>query len=64
MDIFEAMFGGGGMGGGGPQKARKGKPVLKELRVKLEDIYNGKMFKVPHSRKKLCDDCDGKGGAN
>lgn len=30
----------------------------------LEDIQSGKMFKIPHSKKKLCDTCDGKGGAN
>ena len=42
------MFGGGGRAkSSGP---RKGKPVLKELKVKLEDIYSGKMFKVPHKR--------------
>lgn len=45
-DLFD-MF---GMGGGqrGPKKAQKGKPVLKELKVTLEDVYSGKMIKLPH----------------
>jgi DnaJ-class molecular chaperone len=45
-DLFD-MF---GMGGGqrGPKKPQKGKPVLKELKVTLEDIYSGKLFKLPH----------------
>jgi hypothetical protein len=34
------------------------------LKVTLEDIQNGKLFKIPHTKKKLCDECDGKGGAN
>lgn len=34
------------------------------MKVSLEDIYNGKVFKIPHSRKKCCETCDGKGGAN
>jgi DnaJ-class molecular chaperone len=30
----------------------------------LEDIYKGKMFKLPHSHKKCCEACEGKGGSN
>jgi len=63
-DIFD-MFGmGGGGGRGGPRKPQKGKPVAKDLKVTLEEVYNGKLFKIPHSRKKCCEGCDGKGGAN
>lgn len=43
-DIFD-MFGMGG-GGRGPKKAQKGKSIAKDLKVTLEDIYNGKMFKI------------------
>lgn len=58
FDIFENLFGGGGRGGkkAGP---KKGKPALVPVKVSLEDIYQGKMFKYNHSRKKLCDSCDG-----
>jgi DnaJ family protein A protein 2 len=34
------------------------------LDVKLEDVFLGKMVKLPHNRKKICDACDGKGGSN
>lgn len=48
-DIFD-MF---GMGGGGQakKKAQKGKPVLKELKVTLEEVYTGKLYKLPHAKK-------------
>lgn len=55
-----------GMGGGGARqkKAQKGKSIAKDLKVSLEDIYKGKMMKLPHQRKKCCEACDGKGGSN
>lgn len=62
-DIF-SMFGMGGGGRGGPKKPQKGKSIAKDLQVSLEDIYNGKMVKIPHNRKKCCETCDGKGGSN
>lgn len=65
-DIFD-MFGMGGAGMGGqrgPKRAQKGKSIAKDLKVSLEDVFNGKMIKLSHTRKKLCDGCDGKGGAN
>ena len=34
------------------------------MKITLEDAYTGKMNKVNHTRKKLCEGCDGKGGAN
>ena len=64
-DIFDMFgMGGGGGGRGGPRKPQKGKPVAKDIKVTLEEVYNGKVFKIPHSRKKCCEGCDGKGGAN
>lgn len=62
-DIFD-MFGMGGGGRGGPKKPQKGKSIAKDLKVTLEDIYKGKMFKLPHSHKKCCEACEGKGGSN
>jgi len=65
-DIFSAFFGGGGSpfgGGGGRQRERKGKDVVHELRVSLDDLYNGTLKKLAINRKKLCSDCDGRGGA-
>lgn len=34
------------------------------MSVTLEDVFNGKMVKLNHNRKKCCEGCDGKGGAN
>lgn len=64
FDPFEGLLGGllGGRGGKGGNKPKKAKPTLKELKVTLEDVYNGKMAKLPHTRSKACPSCDGKGG--
>jgi len=40
----------------------KGK--LREVSVTLEDVYEGKMINLKHTRKRTCEGCDGKGGAN
>lgn len=37
---------------------------MKEIHVTLEDVYNGKMVTVPHTRKRICQECNGKGGKN
>lgn len=65
-DIFSQFFGGGmgGMGGQKSNKPKKGKPVLKELKVSLEDVYKGKMMKLSINRKRVCAACDGLGGKN
>jgi DnaJ family protein A protein 2 len=31
--------------------------------VKLEDIYIGKLHKISHERKRICEKCEGKGGS-
>lgn len=33
---------------------------LVEMQVTLEDIYEGKMVKLPIKRKRCCEKCDGK----
>ena len=40
----------------------KGK--LREQVVTLEEVYEGKMIDIKHSRKRNCDGCEGKGGKN
>jgi DnaJ-class molecular chaperone len=40
----------------------KGRPVLKELSVTLEDIFSGKTLNHQHQKKVLCVGCKGKGG--
>lgn len=66
MDPFEGLFGGifggGRRGGGGKPQQKKVKPTVKDIKVTLEDIYNGKMKTVTFQRHRVCDSCDGKGG--
>lgn len=64
MDMFEGLFGGlfGGRGGGRKQQARKVKPTVEDLRVKLEDVYVGTMKNITFERQRNCETCDGKGG--
>ena len=40
----------------------KGKLI--ELKVTLEEVYEGKMHEFKHSRKRICEACEGKGGKN
>jgi len=62
-DIFSEFFGGAGMsfGGGGHSRTRKGEDTLKALKVTLEDLYNGKSFKIKHTRNAVCSVCVGSG---
>ena len=57
MDIFDMFFGGGGRGRSrGPQK---GKDVIHQLKVSLEDLYNGTTRKLSLKKKVICGKCDG-----
>lgn len=60
--LFGGLFGGGRRGGGGKPQQKKVKPMLKEVKVTLEDIYAGKMKTLSYEKHKVCDGCDGKGG--
>lgn len=63
-DLFE-MFGGGGGGkkrNRGQKEKPKMKPTVKEINVKLEDIYAGKLVEINHKKTLLCADCSGTGG--
>ncbi|KAG1142193.1 hypothetical protein G6F37_002285 [Rhizopus arrhizus] len=66
-DLFSQLFGGGGgfFGGGGrrgPQGPRRGKDMMHQLKVNLEDLYLGKTSKLALQKNTLCSKCDGKGG--
>jgi len=64
-DLFSMFFGGGspfGGGGGRHSGPRRGQDVGHELRVTLEDLYNGKTKKLAIQRQVICKKCDGKGG--
>jgi len=58
-DIFSMFFGGGRRG---PQGPKRGEDIVHQLKVSLEDLYNGKTCKLAINRDKLCDTCEGRGG--
>lgn len=66
FDIFESFFGtsGGGSFGGsgrGSRRQRRGDDVVHQLKVSLEDLYNGTSKKLSLSRNVICSKCKGKG---
>ncbi|ODQ64466.1 DnaJ-domain-containing protein [Nadsonia fulvescens var. elongata DSM 6958] len=67
-DLFSHFFGGmGGMfgGQGGPQREtgpRKSKDIVHTLKVKLEDLYKGKVAKLKLTKTVNCAPCGGRGG--
>ncbi len=58
MDIFDMFF---GMGGGrrGPKGPQKGKDVIHQLKVSLEDMYNGALRKLALQKNVICAKCEG-----
>jgi len=60
FDLFDMFFGGGG--GGRRRKENKGKDVVHQLSVPLEDLYNGTTRKLALQKNVICDKCEGKGG--
>ena len=59
MDIFDMFFGGGSRGHRGP---KKGKDVVHQLKVSLEDLYNGATRKLALQKNVICSKCEGRGG--
>uniref|UniRef100_A0A2K5RW57 J domain-containing protein n=1 Tax=Cebus imitator TaxID=2715852 RepID=A0A2K5RW57_CEBIM len=55
MDIFDMFFGGGGR----MQRERRGKNVVHQLSVTLEDLYNGATRKLALQKNVICDKCEG-----
>jgi DnaJ family protein A protein 2 len=58
-DMFSMFFGGGQGRSRGPPK---GEDIVHQIKVSLEDLYNGKTVRLAISRKKPCGDCEGRGG--
>ena len=58
MDIFDMFFGGRGR----MQRERRGKNVVHQLTVTLEDLYNGATRKLALQKNVICDRCEGQGG--
>jgi len=60
FDIFNMFFGGGG-GRGGERGPRRGKDVVHQLAVTLDQFYNGVTKKLALQKTVLCTTCDGDG---
>ncbi|KAM4573730.1 dnaJ homolog subfamily A member 4-like [Odontesthes bonariensis] len=58
MDMFNMFFGGGGR----MQRERRGKNVVHQLSVTLEEMYNGSTRKLGLQKSVICEKCDGYGG--
>lgn len=58
MDIFNMFFGGGGR----MQRERRGKNVVHQLSVALEEVYNGATRKLALQKNIICEKCEGYGG--
>uniref|UniRef100_A0A1B6DJJ1 J domain-containing protein n=2 Tax=Clastoptera arizonana TaxID=38151 RepID=A0A1B6DJJ1_9HEMI len=63
MDIFD-MFFGNPFGRGGRRNAgeRKGKDLIHQLPVSLEDLYKGATRKLALEKNVICEKCEGRGG--
>uniref|UniRef100_H2YM75 Uncharacterized protein n=1 Tax=Ciona savignyi TaxID=51511 RepID=H2YM75_CIOSA len=58
-DLFDMFFGGGGSRSRQPTK---GKDVVHQLRVSLEDMYNGATKRLSLQKNVICEKCNGRGG--
>lgn len=55
-DMFDIFF------GGGPRRGpQRGKDVVHEITVTLEDLYNGSVRRLALHKNVVCKTCDGKG---
>lgn len=62
MDLFDMFFGGGFSGGRRRGRERKGKDVIHQLSVTLEELYRGAVRKLALQKNVICDKCEGRGG--
>ncbi|XP_034032348.1 dnaJ homolog subfamily A member 4 [Thalassophryne amazonica] len=58
MDIFNMFFGGAGR----MQRERRGKNLVHQLSVALEELYNGATRKLALQKNVICEKCNGYGG--
>ena len=58
------MFFGGGRRRGGDEGPPKGKDVIHQLPVRLEELYNGAKRKLNLTKNVICQSCSGSGGKN
>ncbi|XP_040276213.1 dnaJ homolog subfamily A member 4-like [Bufo bufo] len=58
MDIFDMFFAGGGR----MNREKRGKNVVHQLSISLEELYNGGSRKLALQKNVICDKCEGRGG--
>jgi DnaJ family protein A protein 1 len=56
------FFGGGGASPFGSRQEHRGKNLVHQLAVSLEEIYNGAVRKLALQKNVVCDKCEGRGG--
>lgn len=61
-DIFNSFFGGGNPFSQRGQQKRRGSDIRVNIRVSIEDIFQGTHKKIKYKRKEECDSCKGTGG--
>lgn len=59
-NMFETLFGGGGGGG----RARRGRDLLHEMSLTLEDVLHGKRLEIDRRGDVKCNSCDGSGSSD
>jgi len=65
FDIFDMFFGGGGGGGRGrrqPGEKRRGRDTVHQIKVTLDDLYNGTTRQLAVQSNVICVSCNGIGG--
>jgi molecular chaperone DnaJ len=64
-DLFQRFFGGFGGGfSGTPRRQRRGRDMVYQLSITLEDAYFGPKKEVEIERREACPDCEGSGAKN
>ncbi|VEN41250.1 unnamed protein product [Callosobruchus maculatus] len=62
MDLFDMFFSGGFGGGRARRRERRGKDVVHQLTITLEELYKGSVRKLAVQKNVICDKCEGRGG--
>lgn len=60
MHLFEMFF--GDAFSGGRRRERRGKDLVHQMSVTLEELYNGTVRKLALQKSVICDRCEGRGG--
>ncbi|VEN41254.1 unnamed protein product [Callosobruchus maculatus] len=58
MDLFDMFF----SGGFARRRERRGKDVVHQLTITLEELYKGSVRKLAVQKNVICDKCEGRGG--